>query len=437
MGDERWFDTLWVGVGTRDRAMYSERLAGRTLRQIGDRFGLTGEWVRQRLLAADRQIVTATDAMLPDWRERLANVTAEPAVSTTMLTRILGINELAAVSILAGAAGFARLRVWGETTVSGWWTAMPVAVDAVLSEIVALAPLRRDELDHMLLAGHLPQDLPLTEMLGYSRSPLIEGVNGSWLRRSARGRDAAYLWMSGSGEPCRIEELAAALGSTKPHAIREALRRDGRFAQIRPEGTWVLAEWSHPGVSPFSNAEEAMVAVLESEGAMTKERLFARVVERYPVTAWRLQQCLSSDRIGLTQAGLIGLIANGAVAIEEPEPTQPKTMALDQSGRVLGIRLNVDSDLLRGSGIIVNAWLTWKLGLHRSPMSKTFAIGGSDDVITIRRGTSGAQISSLRQYAQAIDASLGCQLVLLLRIDDSTARLVHACTKEHCSTGVD
>lgn len=432
MDDRQWLDELWARMDERDRAMYAKRVAGRTLQEIGDQYGISRERVRQRLVKVDGQVVAAADTARPDWRERLARLAKEPAVSTSVLARLLGASEPAAVSVLVGAAGFAPLRVWGHTIVAGWWTTMPGALDALLGEIIAAAPLRRDELNHLPLVECLPQDFPLAELLRHSRSPLTQGEDGSWLRRTARSRDAAYLWMAEHGAPCRAEDLVAVLGDMRPHAIREALRRDERFTQIRPEGTWVLTEWSHPSVTPYSNAEEAMIAVLEEEGAMSKDHLFARVAERYPVTAWRLQQCLSSDRIGVTPEGLVDLIARGAEPMEEPEPTQPKTMAIDPAGNVLGIRLTVDNDVVRGSGIVVNTWLTWKLGVRRAPMSKTFTIADSEALLTVRRGTSGAQISSLRQHAHALGTVYGCQLAILLRVDDSTARIMHACPNGAC-----
>jgi hypothetical protein len=309
---------------------------------------------------------------------------------------------------------------------------MPGALDAVFDDIAAAAPLRRDELNHLALVEQLPKDLPLSELLTDSRSPLIQGADGSWLRRAGRSRDAAYLWMAEHGSPCRVEDLTAVLGDIKPHALREALRRDERFAQIRPEGTWVLTAWSHPGVTPYSSAVEAMVAVLEEEGAIFKDHLFARVIARYPVTTWRLQQCLLSDRIGLTPDGLVDLVTRGAEPIEETEPARPNTMVVDAAGNVFGIRITVDNDVLRGSGILVNSWLTWNLGLRLAPMSKTFAVIDSDDVLTIRRGTSGAQISSLRTHAQTLGTVCGCQLAILLRVDSSTARIIHACSNREC-----
>lgn len=435
MDEGQWLDKLWIEVmDERDRAMCSERVAGRTLHEIGDQYGISRERVRQCLVKIDRSVAAAADMVRPMWRERLASVANEPAVSISQLATILDAGESVAVCVLAGTAGFVPTRVWGHMTVLGWRTAAPGKLDAVLSEIVGAAPLRQDELVHLPIMERLPEGLPIAELLRHSRSPLIQGVGGDWLRRAARGRDAAYLWMAERGSPCRTEDLAEVLAG-KPHAVREALRRDERFTQIRPEGTWVLTEWSHPSVSSYSSAEEAMIAVLEEEGAMRQEQLFARVVERYPVTAWRLKQCLLSDRVGVTPNGHFDLIVRGAEPIEEPEPTQPKTMEVDSTGMVFGIRLNVNYDVVRGSGVVVNTWLTWKLGLRRARMSKSFEIvDSSDEVLTVRRGTSGAQVSSLRRHVKALDIALGCQIAILLRVDESTARIIHACPNGVCPT---
>lgn len=428
----RWFDDAWARIDEKARAIYAERAAGRTWRNIGAQYDLSGERVRQILANADELLVGAADESRPHWRAQVSELSDGPAMSNLTLAKALEVTESIAVSCFAKAAGLVQLRVWGNVAVADWWTSTPGALDAALRDIASAAPLRRAELESLSAVKQLPDDFPLSDWLGHSRSPLTQSADGNWLRRAARGRDAAYLWLAERGAPCRAEELSEVMGGAKPHAIREALRRDDRFAQIRPEGTWVLVGWSHPGVNPYSSAEEAMIAVLEQEGGMTKERLFTRVTERYPVTPWRLHQCLLSDRIGMTPDGLIDLIAHGAQPIEEREPAQPTTMAVDPAGNVYGIRLTVDYDVIRGSGILVNTWLTWKLGLRRARMSKTFDVLGSEDVVTLRRGTSGAQISSLRHHAQNLGTVIGCQLAVLLRVDNSTVRIMHACPDGRC-----
>jgi hypothetical protein len=281
------------------------------------------------------------------------------------------------------------------------------------------------------MAG-IPDAVPLHDLMAHDRSPLVSSDNDRWLRRRARGRDAAYLWLLEKGEPLPAEELIEPTGAHTAHAVREALRRDDRFVNIRPVGTWGLTEWSHLRTAPYTNAVDALVAVVTEFGPISKEVLFSKVIELYPVSIWRLNQCLLSDLVGETPAGLIDLSSRGATPIQENEPSKPANMAVDESGKVFGARLTVNSDILRGSGIAINSWLTWQMGLRQAPMSKTFEMGERYAPITVRRGTGTAQISTLRQQVQDLGMAIGCQVLVLLRGDESTAQVLHVCQRGDC-----
>ncbi|MFE5621682.1 sigma factor-like helix-turn-helix DNA-binding protein [Streptomyces virginiae] len=430
-GRGAWLERAWSLLDERSRLMFAEREEGRTLEEIGQVHGVTRERVRQILLKAEQHLLVTADLMAPDWREHLTELATRPAVTTENLTDVLGVDGHVTIGAYARAAGYVHPRVWG-CDLNGWWAAGSGDLERRLREIAERAPLRAGELSGFAEAAGVPEGVPLESLFGGERSPLVQGEDGSWLRRRARGRDACYLWLLQRGEPCRAEELANATGVSTAHAVREALRRDDRFVQVRPEGTWALVEWSLPEVTPYANAVEALVAVVTESGPISKDTLFSRVVERYPVTAWRMQQCLLSDQIGTTADGLIDLVERGAVPNEESEPPKPDTMAVDPQGKVYGIRLKVDKDVLRGSGILVSSWITWSLGLRRAPMSRTFALPGDAGPLILRRGTSGAQISSLRLYAQAQRMVIGCDIAVLLRADDSTADVRHACEEGNC-----
>src|ERR1700729_1952084 len=60
----------------------------------------------------------------------------------------------------------------------------------------------------------------------------------------------------------------------------------------------------------------------------------------------------------------------GAVPVEDEEPNRPAY--IQASGSVVGVRLEVNHDLMRGSGIAVNRWLTWYLGLRTVPSLRRF-----------------------------------------------------------------
>ena len=105
---------------------------------------------------------------------------------------------------------------------------------------------------------------------------------------------------------------------------------------------------------------------------------------------------------------------------------------MQASGAVVGIELIVDHDLLRGSGIPVNRWLTSVCRLRTAPSTRYFELFDGLGTVTVKRGISNSQLSSLRAIAQAIGAVEGCKLALLLRVDTGTASVRHTCPTAGC-----
>lgn len=430
MFDEGWMIQAWhSGFDDRARAIVEARAAGRTLEEAGAEFRVTRERVRQIITQRQRSLAAVTDLAHQGWREILRSVGAAPAVRREAFAAALGVRDHVVLELLLLEAGLNVPHTWAGS-LRGWWTAHPDSLDAALRRLVASAPLAGDALREAARTAGVPEEIPLTDLLNDPRSKVAPNTDGHWVRRKARGRDSAYLYLLDAGRPCTAEELLKPMAVATEKAAREALRRDDRFVLSRPEGSWALAEWSHLRVTPFSNAVEALVAVVTEHGPIARGSLFAKVTELYPVTAWRLTQCLLSDQIGETTDGLIDLVARGAQPIEEAEPAQPATMAVH--GDVLGARIPVDRDVLRGSGVRVNSWLTWRLGLRQAPMSRTFASFGGHAPLTVRRGTSFAQVSSLRRHALELEVVDGCVLVLVLNLREVTAQVHHGCEEEAC-----
>ncbi|MGD6752950.1 sigma factor-like helix-turn-helix DNA-binding protein [Streptomyces sp. BH105] len=429
--DDDWLGAAWRALPSRSRRMVEDRASGGTLGGIGQEHELSRERVRQLLLKAQEHLCAFADAFVDDWRDRLMALTVRPAVPESEVAAVLAVREHVGVGLLAQDVGAEPPLTWAGR-LDGWWTRNPGALEMLLRVGVEEAPLRGEDVAVTFASAGVPGGIPLLDLLGHPNSPLVPGFEGTWLRRRARGRDAAYLYLLANGEPCRAEELVEPTGIRRKPAVSEALRRDERFVQLRLEGKWALAEWPHLNVTPYPNAVEAFVAVLTELGPLPKEALFVKVGERYPVTLWRLQQCLLDDRVGTTDGGLIDLVARGAVPIEESEPVRPATMAADPAGNVFGVRLTVDKDILRGSGVVVSSWLTWQLGMRQAPMVRTFSIAGQPTPIVLKRATSAAQLSSLRVLVKEKGMVGGCEFVLFLRTDDSTARIEHACDRQTC-----
>ncbi|WP_051970143.1 sigma factor-like helix-turn-helix DNA-binding protein [Kitasatospora azatica] len=426
-----WLGVAWATLDERSRAVFVARQEGKTLDEIGRAHDFTRERARQILVKTSTSLRCLGDLLAPGWRERVEELDAGIAISRAEIAKALDARDHLAIEAFAEAVGYKPPRTWAGD-LQGWWTSSPGALEVLLRDIAAQAPLREGELDKAIAEARIPEAIPVATLLTHARSPLVSGGNGSWLRRRARGRDAAYLWLLEHGAPCRVETMLNPTGFANTHALAEALRRDERFVQLRPEGSWALAEW--PGVSrmPYKSAAEVLVDVVGEFGPITKEELFTKVVERYPVTTWRLQQCLLSDQIGTTGEGLIDLVARGAQPNEETEPPRPASMAVNEAGTVYGIRITVDKDVLRGSGILVHKWITWKLGLRRAPMSLTFDTQDSQGPLILRRGTSGAQLSSLRRFVRELGLVLGCELVVLLNTRTAVAQVRHVCPVAKC-----
>ncbi|WP_196054796.1 sigma factor-like helix-turn-helix DNA-binding protein [Nocardia aurantiaca] len=427
-----WLAAAWASVPERSRAVFIARYRGMTLQEIGDIHGFTREYARQILMRVAQHVCDRASEAVPDWRERLRETNTGIAIRRDELARVIGARDHAAVKILAEAAGLRAPRTWaGE--LDGWWGSSPEALAAYLSKIVDNAPFTSEMLEAFVFDHQVPDGFPIETLLADTRSPLACGPDGTWLRRRVRSRDAAYLWLLGQGAPHRIERIAAEVGAVSARTLAESLRRDERFVLIRPEGNWALAEW--PGLSgtKYRGAVEVVVDLVTKFGPISKGELFSKAVQLYPVSQWRLQQCLAIDQLGETDGGQIDLVARGAKPIEVAEPRKPANMAMNDDGTVYGVRLSVDFDMLRGSGVIVNTWLTWQLGLRRAPMSMTFETDDLPVPLVVRRNTSGAQITALRTFTSSQGMAVGCEVAVVLLTDTRVARLHHACAAGACA----
>lgn len=424
----------WEALSPRDRTVLELRLSGATLDQVGAAIGVTRERVRQIQVRGEEDMLSALDKHLPDLAAELHRLLDDhAAVADADLYTALDVAPSVPMSAVLRTLGVSRPRTWaGDLT--GWWTLRPAAVDVQLRDLAAQAPFADDELAQRAAAIGMPQGLPLRELLADEGSPLTAGPAGGWVRYSRAGADAAYLWLKDQAEPRSSAEIASAVGANE-RALREAMRRDPRFAQRRPEGTWVLSEWrSNTTIRHYANAVDAVVEVLEELGPLTLEQLTAETIQRYPVSAWRITQCLSSNQIGLTQDGRYDLTERGAIPIEESEPRKPDNMA--ESGSVVAVRLPVTYDVMRGSGIGVNRWLTWRMGLRHAPSERYFELSELTGAITVRRRTSTSAISSLRSAATALGVVEGCQLIVVFRTELGTADVRHACHEGSCPAGL-
>ena len=379
-------DEVWRSLDGRSQEVLRLRFSGRTLVEVGEVIGGVGRERARKIQAAAEARFDDYAITRPGIEARLAAVIGDVcAVTDDELEGIVEATDETARLVAWHTLGLSRVR-FGTTVLSGWWTTMPEMLRARFDDLVAQVPFLEDELAIRAERLELPVmvDIRMVDILtGNCLLLLVSGLG--WVRRFRRGRDTAYLWLTTQGEPRTAADIASVVGSSE-HAIRETMRRDPDFVQIRPEGTWALSQWNTfvPATS-YANAADVVVDILRDRGPIGVAELFAEARRLYPVSSWRYNQTLSDSRVGRTSIGLYDLTERGAKTIEDAEPRLPENMAVSDNGRVVAVKLQVNYDLLRGSGISVNRWLTWRLGLRVAPTALRFELLDPPGEVTVRR----------------------------------------------------
>lgn len=431
--DLDWAQAAWEALPERSRLILRRRLAGETFDQVGE--SLTPTLTRERVRQIQDQSHTALRrdqaSEAPHLPEELeAAETAGLVISTPQAQELMKTNSEDACGAVLAALGYKPAHGWsGE--LRGYWSLRPAHLRERLEQLVALAPLTHAEAEDAARDIGLPDDPSWRALLDDTRSRVVRHDLG-WFRRARATRDVAYLWLKTEGEPRTATEIAAVVGCSD-QAARENMRRDPDFAQLRPEGTWTLSDWKVPGANQrYSSAVDVVVEVLRDLGPLEIDQLRVEVQQRYPVTNWRIQQCLSSNLIGRQPDGRFDLTERGAITVEDDEPRQPPN--IKSVGAVVGITLPVNHDLMRGSGLPVNRWLTWRLGLRTAPSTRHFELADGLGTVRVTRATSNSQISSLRPVALNLGLAEGCTLALILHTDTNVATVSHTCAAGQCAS---
>lgn len=422
---------IWHDLDPRTRNILELRLHGFTLDEIGQDLRLTRERIRQLEKKGRNRLKSEISMVLPTLAvelERLAN--AEGALCINSAQEAAETCCSSGIAVFLQSIGYQRCLVWGRRF-PDWWAKDLTILLKSLNTLTEDAPFKGGELADRCSLATIPAGFPVEEALTAPGSGILRDNSGNWIRRSSKSADSAYLWLSERVEPAEADEIAEAIGAVSARALSEVMRRnDARFTQIRPEGTWALREWNHLSGTTYKDATEAVIGVLQDLGPLTLPQLISETIRRYPVTPWRVGQCVSSSDIGQIEDGRYDLIHRGAEPTVPREPVKPDYIA--ESGNLVAVRLSVNSELLRGSGIGVSIWLTWKLGLHSYPSQLDF---DGTNTVTVRRHSSGASISSLRTFAQTQGLNQGCVLFVILDTDRMTCKLRHGCVTE-CPNGL-
>ena len=421
-----WLAVYWFLLSEREQGVLTMRARGEKLQAIGDVYNFTRERARQIVNECEEGLLQAAD---PSFRAQMEEVlSSRLAVTDDVIADLVPDAPSEARLVLLSALNVEHPKTW-DGELLHYWTTDPECLAKRLDELAALMPLSRHEMDSVMSELQLDVEPAVEDLLRSKNSKIVKHELG-WLRANRMARDLAFLWLQAEGSPRSAAEISDVAGISEA-AMRERMRRDPEFALVRPDGLWALADWRWPGADQrYSNAEDVVVEVLRESGAMDFDALRNKVRERYPVSDWRIRQCLISSAVGCTPDGKYDLTERGAKPVEEGEPRRPDNMQV--SGNIVGVRLSVSHDLMRGSGIAVNRWVTWFLGLRVAPSMRRFSMDQPPGELIVKRSTSTPSISTMRAAVQEMDLVEGCEIVVMLDTENDTAKVVHACSSESC-----
>jgi len=408
----------------------------RTLEEIASDLRVTRERIRQIESKAERMALGILNSCAPELKEfwisslqtaaRREEDVIEPFIDPTQPTD----PQLRLGRALLRAVGATEPMPFREWDLAGWWTLHPALLTTMARELEALLPCSAGHLDDVLGEFSLGESSALGELVRHHWGQFrFDAVTDSWVRSSARTRDAVWLLLLDEAGPLGIDELSRRTGTTS-RALGAQLARDERFHHLKPSGEWALAG-AQSQEPPYSTTLEACIDTLRTQGPVTLHQLVDTVRASYPVTIAAIYQCLNHHSIGRLPDGRVDLVERGARRQERTEPRRPPDI-LVRDGRVTLLR-SVDRDLLRGSGLGVSPYLTWFLGLESAPSTRTFEISGYG-TLKVRYSVNGSNISSLKAPAELLRAQEGCVLAVTMDPDTDRASIALRC-RHHSHTG--
>jgi hypothetical protein len=389
-----------------------------TLGAIGKHYGVTRERVRQLQVKATDKVIQQIGLRLVAGVDP-AQMDTAPVMDIEDLTNAIGASPTGASLariLLQNTLGMSPLA-----STSRLWARDPSAIDTALHELTIDGPTTVSDWDARVAETGLPPNA--IEALGVTDKMIL--VDGHWIRVDRERLDRVILILRDHGGEATTSQILEQLtGDVNERALNEFLRRQPTLHRDSLRKIWTFDDGNTQ--AGYASTLPALMHVLEEHGPLTRTETIDMVRSLHPVTDWRILQCLSDSRIGVMPDGRYWLVEHGANRHEDTEPPKPENMTA--SGDVIGVKLTVDKDVLRGSGIPTQRWLAWRLGLDTVPSEIVFhATNNTDGELAVRRMHSNTAFSSLRAAVMNLELSEGCDFIILMRTGARTWEVRHAC----------
>ena len=344
-------------------------------------------------------------------RACLGALTREDAVAVALAK--LGLD-------LGSDAGQLVLHVAGPYRWAGQWLEISGALNTAA-----------DTLNSALDGRRAPSVTQLTERFGtvgitpeasaefVRQRPELRQFDEQWVRWGVGLGDRAESALHLAGVPRGLEYIASMTdiphGSRRRVYLRDVLNSDPRFTRTT-RFTWGLSRWGlHEYVGIYG---EIGARIDAAGGTVSTADVVADVIATTPdVTAASVRKFMSTPGYVIEN----GMIRRRTATDSWPTPAPPASArSTFHNGRQLRVALDVDDDLLRGSGVPLPSAVAFALGV--APGDREIFTGADNEVLVHWRLSSnrGPTFGSLRRIVSSLGASHGDTLVLGLDRTDSS-----------------
>jgi hypothetical protein len=259
-----------------------------------------------------------------------------------------------------------------------------------------------------------------------ARLNCLRRIGDGYLRWDGTTLDRLERALRLRGEPATAEELVEELGDNQiPRGIKYRLMEDPRFVRINKQSQFALPEWRFDEYTGI--ADEIAQEIERCGGVADADHLASTISSTYGVAVTSVRAYLGAPMFVRSDGGSVRLRTDqdGRIPLDANLSDAPDCCC---SPLGWSLRIQIDKDILRGSGRGISAAFAGQVGTE--PGSKT-TIPGPESPITVSwplSSITGPSIGSLRTEAYALDASVGDLLLLTYLADERRfeVRLVRA-----------
>jgi hypothetical protein len=414
------FDERYLAVLSSRILAFGEKA---TLQDLGTRFGLTRERIRQVEVIIEKKLAhRLSSSDNKDFRDASLRFQDQlgfvfPAYRLETLQKLLSESEITRdhtllLPILVWSAG--PYEQVGDFFVRAPAEKIVAQTRKAIRALTRRGPIKAVEVREPLARLGINEEFHRRWILGLGEFRFLDKYLASWTGSLA---DKAEIVLNIRGCPMNREEISTEIGEVfNIDSLANRFSDDPRFCRTDPSH-FGLKKW---GLEEYSSIVDELISeITQKGGEATAEYLVSTLTSKFHVSASSVKSYLAGPQFIGTSRGTI-------LVRTEQEPFTPgRKIELTKHCYRLktgwAYRITVDEDLLRGSGRPLPSAFAAQIGLTPS---KKLALSSQNGVITVSWPGQQPSIGSLRSVVEKLGGVVG-DYVFVECVSASGLRFIH------------